>query len=120
MGRTNAPGEAAFGVAMAGGYAYLADGGPGLQVIAVTNPAAPVRVGGWTNAPGGAAFGVTVADGYAYVVDRTLGLKVIAVTNPAAPIRVGGCTASGDAWAVAVSEVTPTWRTGMVVCKRLR
>ena len=35
----------AYGVAVAGGYAYVADDWAGLQVIDVRNPAAPARVG---------------------------------------------------------------------------
>ena len=37
----------ARGVAVSGNYAYVADGGAGLQVIDVSNPANCVRVGGY-------------------------------------------------------------------------
>jgi len=36
----------AYGVAVSGNYAYVADDGAGLQVIDVSNPASPQRVGG--------------------------------------------------------------------------
>jgi len=36
----------AFGMAVSGNYAYVADSGAGLQVIDVSNPANPQRVGG--------------------------------------------------------------------------
>ena len=77
----------AFEVAVAGGYAYVADYNAGLQVIDVRNPAAPVRVGGYDTS--GYAWGVAVAGGYAYVADDTAGLQVIDVANP------GGAGARG-------------------------
>ncbi|MEK7677697.1 MAG: hypothetical protein AAB676_17855, partial [Verrucomicrobiota bacterium] len=51
----------ARGVVVAGGYAYVADGWAGLQVIDVRNPTAPVRVGGYDTS--GHASGVVVAGG---------------------------------------------------------
>ena len=36
-----------MGVAVSGNYAYVADGVAGLQVIDVSNPANPQRVGGY-------------------------------------------------------------------------
>jgi LVIVD repeat len=37
----------AFGVAVSGNYAYVADADAGLQVIDINNPANPQRVGGF-------------------------------------------------------------------------
>jgi len=92
----------ARGVAVSGGYAYVADSSAGLQVIAVTNPTAPVRVGGCDIS--GLAVDVAVSGDYAYVVGWHGGLHVIDIRNPAAPTRVGGhVTVASSAWGVAVS-----------------
>jgi hypothetical protein len=79
----------AWGVAVSGNYAYVADYDAGLQVIDVSNPASPQRVGGYDTS--GLAYGVAVSGNYAYVADGTSGgLEVIDVSNPASPQRVGG------------------------------
>ena len=75
----------AFGVAVSGNYAYVAIEWAGLQVIDVSNPANPRRVGGYDT--GGHAWGVAVSGNYAYVADREGGLQVIDVSNPAKPQR---------------------------------
>ena len=100
---------------MSGNYAYLAGwkygGGleqAGLEVIDVSNPANPQRVGNWMYDFG---FGgsdsrvqaVAVRGNYAYVVDAVWGLQVINVSNPANPQWVGGDFASGANLDVAVS-----------------
>src|SRR5439155_17255565 len=87
--------------ALSGNYAYVADDAAGLQVIDVSNPANPQRVGGYDTS--GSASGVAVSDKYAYVADGN-GLQVIDVSNPANPQRIGGYdTDGGDAKSVAVS-----------------
>jgi hypothetical protein len=50
-----------------GNYAYVADFAAGLQVIDVSNPASPQRVGGYDTS--GYARGVAVSGNYAYVAD---------------------------------------------------
>jgi hypothetical protein len=72
-----------------------------LQVIDVSNPANPQRVGGYKTS--GEAYGVTLSGNYAYVADGTNGLQVINLSNPANPQRVGGYDTSGYARAVAMS-----------------
>ena len=76
------------GVALSGTYAYVADMSAGLQVIDVSNPANPRRVGGYDTS--GSAHGVAVSGSYAYVADERAGLHVIDVSNPANPQRAGG------------------------------
>ena len=66
VGFYDTPG-AALGVAVAGSYAYVADGAAGLRVINVANPAAPSEVG-FYDTPG-IRRGVAVAGSYAYVAD---------------------------------------------------
>ena len=61
-------------VVVSRGYAYVAAIAAGLQVIAVTNPAAPVLVA--TIPTGGHAMGVVVCDNRIYVADLEKGLKV--------------------------------------------
>ena len=89
------------GVAVCGNYAYVADGSAGLQVIGISNPASPTRVGGYDTS--GSACGVAVSGSYAYVADGDSGLQVIDISNPASPTRVGGYDTSGSACGVAVS-----------------
>jgi hypothetical protein len=54
-------------VAVSGHYAYVADWDAGLQVIDVSDPANPRRVGGYDTP--GYALGVAVSGNYAYVAD---------------------------------------------------
>jgi hypothetical protein len=68
-------GGMAWGVAVAGNYAYVADFNAGLQVIDVSNPANPVLVGGYDTS--GWANGVAVSDNYAYVADAEWGLVIL-------------------------------------------
>ena len=61
--------EQASGVAVAGSYAYVADGESGLRVINVTNPAAPVEAGFYDTS--GYAEGVALAGNFVYVADSS-------------------------------------------------
>ena len=74
-------------MAVAGTYAYVADGTAGLRVVNIANPAAPAPVG-FYDTPG-QALGVTVDGNYAYVADDTAGLRVVNIANPAEPSAVG-------------------------------
>ena len=60
-------------VKVVGNYAYLADGGAGLQGIDVSNPAHCVRVGGISS--GGSSQGVAVSGNYAYLEDYEAGFR---------------------------------------------
>jgi hypothetical protein len=91
----------AYGVAVSGHYAYVAVGDAGLQVIDVSDPAHPRRVGGYNTS--GWAHGVAVSGHYAYVADGDEGLQVIDVSDPANPRWVGGYDTPGSAEGVAVS-----------------
>jgi formylglycine-generating enzyme required for sulfatase activity len=91
----------AYGVAVAGNYAYVADYAAGLQVIDIGTPANPQRVGGYDTV--GWALGVAVSGNYAYVADYAAGLQVINISNPANPQRGGGYNTTGYALGVAVS-----------------
>jgi hypothetical protein len=66
---------AAHDVKVVGNYAYVADGGAGLQVIDVRNPANPVRVGGYETSVD--AWGVAVVADRIYMADGENGLLVL-------------------------------------------
>ncbi|MHB1035357.1 MAG: Ig-like domain-containing protein [Pirellulales bacterium] len=99
LGGYNTSGSAQ-GVALSGTVAYVADGSAGLVILDVTNPAAPVRLGGRS---AGNALDVAVAGTTAYVAGGASGLVIIDVTNPAAPVLLGTYNTSGSARGVAVS-----------------
>jgi hypothetical protein len=73
----------------------------GLQVIDISNPANPQRVGGYVTS--GSATGVAVSGTHAYVAEGGHGLQIIDMSDPANPQRVGGYDTSGYAGGVAVS-----------------
>jgi hypothetical protein len=101
IGSCDTPGYA-FGVAVIGDYAYVADGNSGgLRVISVSDPRHPVEVG-HCETPGYAS-GVGVSGDYAYVAADEGGLRVISVTDPAHPVEVGYYDTPGQAWGVALS-----------------
>ena len=75
------------GVAVTGGYAYIADREGGLRVVDVSTPANPAEVG-FYDTPGH-AYGVAVAGGYAYIADWGGGLRVVDISNPVNPTEVG-------------------------------
>ncbi|WP_226889029.1 DUF4114 domain-containing protein [Nostoc sp. MG11] len=97
--RFDTPGNA-YGVAVAGNYAYVADYGSGLQIIDITDPTAPFLKG--TLDTTGNAYNVAVAGNYAYVADTTSGLQIIDITDPAAPFLKNTLDTPGAALGVAV------------------
>ncbi|NCS55245.1 MAG: hypothetical protein GPJ23_24740 [Microcystis aeruginosa G13-05] len=84
-----------YGVQVVGNYAYVADGGLGLQIIDISNPAAPTLKGNYNTS--GYARGVQVVGNYAYVANDTSGLQIIDISNPAAPTLKGNYNTSGRA-----------------------
>jgi hypothetical protein len=83
-------------VDVAGGYAYVAAGSAGLQVVDVGDKLHPVIVGA-LDTPG-VAIDVRVSGNYAYVADGTVGgLRIIDISNPTAPVAVGSLDTPGDA-----------------------
>jgi len=67
FGSVDTPGNA-YGVAVAGNYAYVADESAGLQVIDISDPANPA-IAGSVYTPDN-AYDVTVAGNYSYVASR--------------------------------------------------
>jgi hypothetical protein len=93
-------------VALSGNYAYLPGPG-GLQVVDISNPANPRRVGGYADAKDLTGFvfnqSVVVAGDYAYVANGTNGLLVLDVSDPTSITKVGGCEIGTEVWQIAVS-----------------
>jgi len=100
MGFYDTPGYA-YGVAISGKHAYVADYDKGLRVIDISDPAHPYEVG-FYDTPG-QAWGVAVSGSYAYVADGNWGLRVIDVSDPAHPTDVGFTYTPSVACGVAVS-----------------
>ena len=78
--------QGARGVTVSGGYAFVASGARGAQVIDVSNPAAPVKVGQIDAAD---AWDVEVRGNYAYVADGDSGLRVLDISAPREPVEIG-------------------------------
>ena len=70
----------------------------GLDVVDVSIPVAPRRIGQYDNLVFG--LGVVVAGNHAFVVDDWNGLHVIDVSDPGAPRRAGGAQTFGFATGV--------------------
>jgi Ca2+-binding RTX toxin-like protein len=83
-----------------GNYAYVADGSSGLQIIDISNPAAPTLAGTYDTP--GYAQEVQVVGNYAYVADGGSGLQIIDISNPAAPTLAETYDTTGSAQGVQV------------------
>ena len=80
-------------MSVAGSYAYVADDDRGLQILDISNPAAPTLAGSYDTR--GYAYGVSVVGNYAYVADGVSGLQILNISNPAAPTLVGTYDTTG-------------------------
>jgi len=85
------------GVALSGNRAYVADATAGLQIIDISDPVSPRRIGGY--ATGGQATDVSVSGNYVFLAEHPIGnetnyvrggLDVVDVHDPANPRRVSG------------------------------
>jgi hypothetical protein len=83
-----------------GNYAYCAASQAGLDIIDISNPENPVKIGN-CDTPG-SATGVYLKGNYIYVADSTNGLVVIDVSNPASPVLAGSYTFSTNIFDVYV------------------
>ncbi len=94
------------GVAIAGNYAYLADGLNGLVTVDISNPQIPAETDVYNTS--GYAWDVAVSGNRAYVADGSYGLLVFDITNAASPsyltsLSLGGtvesvCLVGGKAY----------------------
>lgn len=86
-------------VAVASGYAYIADGG-GLRIIDVTDPTHPSEASFYQIS--GNTQSVALSGHFAYVATgNSGGIRMIDVSNPASPIEVGSYDTLGYAESVA-------------------
>ena len=83
-----------------GNYAYVADGGSGLQIIDIGNPTAPTLKGNYDTS--GDAYDVQIVGNYAYVTDGGSGLQIIDISNPTTPTLKGNYDTSDYARGVQV------------------
>lgn len=93
----------AWGVAISGTYAYVADVHPtkgGLHIINISDPTHPIEVG-FYNA-GGMTSDVAVTGNYAYITAGSW-LRVINVADPTHPTQVGSVTVAGTAYGIAIA-----------------
>ena len=81
------PGAMALSIAVANGYAYVAQSEDGLTIVDVSDPTNPIEV------PFSSTFNrarsVATNGNYAYVADRSSGLWVIDISDPTSPTEVG-------------------------------
>lgn len=83
-------------VAVANGYAYVADDEMGLTVLdARVRILGAVKVVSATDTPGNAK-GIAVSGSYAYIADGKNGLVVMRIDGGNAPVPVGGLVLAGD------------------------
>jgi hypothetical protein len=99
VGTCDTPGWA-YGAAISGSFAYVADYRAGLRVIDFSDPSSPILAGGYDLA--GFTYGVALAGHFAYLANGSSGLQVLDLSNPTSPTYVGGIDTPGSAEAVAV------------------
>lgn len=84
---SHTPGAMALSIAVANGYAYIAQVEDGLTVVDVSDPTEPFEV------PYSSTFNraksVATNGSYVYVADGSSGLWVIDISDPTSPIEVG-------------------------------
>lgn len=93
-GLADTPGDA-YGVALQGSHAYVADGAAGVQVFSLADPVRPRLVG--NSVPSDVAWAVAVAGNRAVVAEGTAGLQVLDISDPADPVPLGGYDTPGEA-----------------------
>nr|WP_287676266.1 Calx-beta domain-containing protein [Microcystis sp. M038S2] len=96
----------AWDVQIVGNYAYVADLDSGLQIIDISNPAAPTFKGNYDTS--GYAYGVQIVGNYAYVADYEGGLQILDVSDFTNP------STSTVTLAVSPSSVTEDGTTNLV------
>jgi hypothetical protein len=88
-------------VALFGQYAYVAALEGGLQVVKISNPAAPSICGFYSTTNQASAEAITILGGLAYVADSYAGLEIFDLGNPVVPVLLSS-TNCGNAFAVKV------------------
>ena len=88
-------------VAVFGQYAYVAALEGGLQVVKISNPAAPSICGFYSTTNRASAEGIAILGGLAYVADDYAGLQIFDLANPVVPALLSS-TNFGDGVGVKV------------------
>jgi hypothetical protein len=107
-------GQYSLDVAVAGAYAYVADGD--LRTVDVADPTAPVVLGTLTTP--GSSYAVAMAGDHLMVADGSAGLRVIDVSVPSAPSYAGSVDTPGVANDVAVDGTLAAisdWTAGLTL-----
>lgn len=73
----------AFGIALSGTYAYVADTN-GLRVLDISNPSNPQELS-FCHLPWGMGGAVALSGDYAYVANDNGGLRIVRIANPSHP-----------------------------------
>jgi len=81
------PGEA-LEVAVQGEFAYIAAGGAGLQIVNISNPLKPFKVGSLTSTSNPGFSHIKVSGNYAYAAGSN-GLRIIDISDPKSPTLIG-------------------------------
>jgi hypothetical protein len=87
-------------VDVSGGYAFVAEGPGGLQIVDVNDRSNP-HLATTVDTPG-EVNGIKVITTRAYIADGSGGLRIVDVTNPASPVLLGSVDTPGDAQDVVV------------------
>jgi len=87
-------------VVIAGDYAFVADVGTGLLSIRITDPTAPVYVGGCAVADGG--YDVVISGDYAYMTTGFWGVQIFDITDPTTPAPLDDIETGGWSYGLAV------------------
>ena len=89
------------GIAIAGHYAYIADGESGLRVLDIQDPTGISQVGS-VDTPGDLTD-LVLSGNYAYLADASQGLRVVDISDPASPSETGYFVPDGYSAGVAVA-----------------
>ena len=84
-------------VALFGQYAYVAALEGGLQVVKISNPAAPSICGFYSPTNRAWAQAITIMGGLAYVADAYAGLEIFDLGNPVVPALLSSTNCGGGA-----------------------
>ncbi len=95
--------EPAWGIAVSGEVAYVADYMSGLQIIDISDPTAPRLIAGLDLSS--IALDIAVAGGLAYIAAHA-SLQIVDVSDPSEPTLVVSYDTPGYAYGVAVSGTT--------------
>ncbi len=87
--------QGVYDVAVTNDLVYVAQGSDGVGVLSVSDPDAPVMLGGYNTS--GDACAVRLAGNLAYVADGYSGLEILSLTNPIWPVKLGNYNTPGYA-----------------------